>query len=138
MILLDTNIVSEIMRPEPSTTVVDWMDNQVPGLLFLCSFTVAEIQYGLEALPDGARREALQDAFFRFLDEGFDGRILDFDLDAARIYGRLMAHRRRLGRPLSVPDGQIASIAMARHFTLATRNVRDFEHLAIQMVNPFA
>ena len=137
MIVLDTNVVSEVMRPRPETAVLDWLDRQATELLFLTAITVAEIEFGLRALPRGRRREQLREQFQRFLGLGFDGRVVDFDPVAARCYGELMARRRRLGRPMSVLDGQIAAITKAQRFRIATRNVRDFADCGIEIVNPF-
>jgi predicted nucleic acid-binding protein len=137
MILLDTNVVSAIMAPSPPRQVVDWLNSQETVLLHLSTITIAEIGYGLFVLPDGKRRRSLEERFERFLTEGFEQRILDFDPPAARLYGEVMGHRRALGRPLSVPDGLIASIARAHGFAVATRNVRDFAECGLELVDPF-
>ena len=137
MILLDTNIISEMMRPVPTAQVVSWFNQQRSTLLFLCAVTVAEISYGLNALAEGARRRRLQEAFEKLLRIGFQHRILPFDLPAAEIYGNIMANRKAAGRPLSVLDGQIAAIARAEGFILATRNERDFVDCGVEIINPF-
>jgi predicted nucleic acid-binding protein len=137
MILLDTNIVSELMRTEPATQVIEWLNDQNSSELYLSAITVAEISYGLNALPAGARRKQLKSAFNKALDLGFKHRILAFDFAAAEHYGIIMADRKAAGRPLSVPDGQIAAITYSQGLLLATRNGRDFVDCGIEIVNPF-
>lgn len=137
MILLDTNIVSAIMSPSPPRVVVDWLNGQETVTLFLSTITIAEIGYGLWILPDGKRRRFLEDRFESFVAKGFEQRILDFDLSAARLYAEVMGRRRAMGRPLSIPDGQIASIARASNLSVATRNARDFEECGLELVDPF-
>ncbi len=138
MILLDTNIVSAVMAPAPPQAVLDWLNNQETFTLYLSTVTVAEIGYGLWVLPEGKRRRSLERRFERFVAEGFDQRILDFDHRAARLYPEVMGRRRTTGRPLGVLDGQIASIARANSFAVATRNLSDFEECGVELVNPFA
>jgi predicted nucleic acid-binding protein len=137
VILLDTNIVSEVMAPAPGRLVLDWLNSRASGTVYLPAITVAEIRYGLEILPRGRRRRDLEERFARFVARGFSHRVLPFDEAAAEEYGPIMAERRRLGRPMSILDGQIAAIAKSRHFALATRNVRDFEECGLELVNPF-
>jgi predicted nucleic acid-binding protein len=137
MIVLDTNVVSEMMKPSPKTSLVDWLNRQETATLYLSTITLAEIGYGLHAMPDGKRRRSLEDRFEEFIVEGFDQRILGFDRVAARAYGELMGRRKTLGRPMSILDGQIASIARANHFAIATRNVDDFEECGVSLINPF-
>lgn len=137
MIVLDTNIVSEMMKPAPKRSVIDWLNHQETATLYLSTITLAEIGYGLHIMTDGQRRRLLEDRFDKFVVAGFDQRILGFDMAAARLYGELMGHRRKLGQPLSVLDGQIASIARANHFAVATRNVDDFEECGLTLINPF-
>jgi len=137
MIILDTNIISELMRPSPSPKVITWIDEQHTSTLFITSITVAEIRYGLNVLPKGQRRGSLEDAFERTIQTGFFHRVLDFDLSAANVYGPLMASRRSRGQPLSISDGQIASIALVFGSKLATRNLRDFEDSGIELIDPF-
>ena len=105
--------------------------------MYLSTVSVAEIHFGIESLPVGARRQRLLESFEHFLTKGFDERILDFDLDAAWIYGKVMGHRRRIGRPMAVADGQIAAIALGQGLVLATRNVKDFEETGLVLCNPF-
>jgi len=137
VILLDTNVLSELMKPRPRTSVVAWINAQQSARLWLSAIAVAEIEYGLYAMPDGARRRTLRHRFEAFVGTAFSGRVVEFDYPAAKIYGEIMASRRAGGRPMSVPDGQIASIALNRGFKLATRNLRDFEDCGLDLVNPF-
>ena len=137
MILVDTNVVSEIMRVSPSVNVVNWLNDQKSGELFCSSITIGEIEYGLRILPDDKRRLDLKERFERFIVLAFSHRVLVYDETAARLYGEIMGHRKELGRPMSVPDGQIAAIARSKGFMLATRNISDFEECGIELVNPF-
>lgn len=137
MIVLDTNVVSEIMKAAPSPTVLDWLNAQDAASLYLTTISMAEIGYGLCLLPDGKRREFLAERFEQFIAQAFEQRILSFDEAAARAYSGIMWHRKALGRPISVTDGQIAAIAKTRGFTIATRNIKDFEESQIALVNPF-
>lgn len=138
MILLDTNVISEIMKPLPDGHVIDWMNATTSNSLFVSTITIAEIHYGLELLPDGRRRIDLESRFQQFLSRGFDQRVVSFDVPAARLYGTLMAHRRRTGTPLASLDGQIASIARVHGFAVATRNGDHFADCGVELVNPFA
>ena len=126
------------MAPLPERPVVDWLNRQETVTLYLSTVTLAEIGYGLWTIPDDKRRRALEDRFEKFVVEGFDDRIVGFDTRAARLYGEAMGRRKALARPLGSLDGQIASIARARHFAVATRNVRDFEECGLDLVDPFA
>jgi predicted nucleic acid-binding protein len=137
MILLDTNVVSEVMKTRPSDAVVAWLNGQASEKLFVSAITIGEVAYGLRILPDGKRRSGLRERFERFVAVAFDQRVLAYDESAARIYGELMGDRKELGLPMSVPDGQIAAIARLNHLAVATRNVLDFEHFGIDVANPF-
>ncbi|KHD04928.1 plasmid stabilization protein [Candidatus Thiomargarita nelsonii] len=137
MILLDTNVVSEVMRKKPSDNVLNWLNLHNDGDLFISSITIAEIGYGLRILPIGKRRQLLQIRFEQFVSEGFAGRIIDFNELAARTYAEIMGMCKEKGRPMSLPDGQIAAIAQTNHMALATRNITDFEACGIQLINPF-
>ena len=137
MVLLDTNIMSALMSSQPHLEVVEWLDTQEPECVFLSSVTIAEISYGLESLPNGRRRRQLSDAFDRFLALGFVERNLDFDFRSAKIYGSIMALRNKVGRPMSIADGQIAAIAKANGLALATRNVKDFQDCGLVIINPY-
>lgn len=138
MIILDTNVLAEFMTSPPSKLVEDWLNAQDPISLYMTSISIAEIVYGLQVMPEGKRRRLLEDRFEQFIATAFASRILDFDESAARIYGELRAYRRKIGRPLSDFDGQIAAIARTRGYSIATRNVADFEHCLVELINPFA
>lgn len=137
MILLDTNVISEGIRPKPSPSVAAWMNSNPENSLFLCAPVLAELRYGIERLPHGARRDFLRATVDRIRDEGFRDRILPFDTPAVEEYGRLVAHREHLGRPIDTIDAQIAAIALANRFAIATRNVAHFDHLGLELINPF-
>jgi len=137
MIILDTNVLSELMRPTPSPWVVAWVAKQSAAELFTTTITEAEIFYGLELLTKGKRREGLLAAAEALFAEDLAGRVLGFDSDAARAFSRLAAHRRALGRPISHADAQIAAITQVRGAKLATRNVTDFEDCGIDAVDPW-
>lgn len=137
MIVLDTNVVSEPLRPAPDGRVVAWLDDQHVETLYLTTPTLAEVRYGIAALPDGRRRRSLRDRFEEETVPLFIGRILAFDESASVTYARLQAAARALGRPLGVMDGLIAAICMARGHALATRNVADFELAEVDLMNPW-
>lgn len=137
MILLDTNVIAELMRPAPLPAVVEWLNEQDSAQLLLSSITIAEIGYGLEILPAGQRRAGLEMGFQKVI-HAFSGRILSFDQEAAQHYGQLMGTRRAAGRPLGSLDGQIAAIARSNGARVATRNVRDFDGCGVEVIDPFA
>ncbi len=137
MIVLDTNVLSELMRPKPSTRVVAWVASQSSVELVTTSITEAEIFYGIELLTRGKRREALLAAAEAMFAEDLAGRVFGFDSDAARVFSKISAHRRALGRPISHADAQIAAIAQARGAKLATRNVPDFAGCGLDLVDPW-
>ena len=137
MIVLDTNVVSEMMRAAPAPAVLSWMNDQDASGLFLTAVTVAEIRYGLRVLPQGKRRHSLGEGFERILAEGFAGRVLAFDEAAAHRYGEVMGRRKEMGRPLAILDGQIASIAWSNGCSVATRNVHHFLDCGVEVINPF-
>ena len=138
MILLDTNVVSELMRNSPSDHVLDWLDSQASETLFLSTVTLAEISYGLKCLPQGKHSQSLNTRFKQFIKQAFEQRIISFDREAAYCYGELMAYRKRVGRPMSSLDGQIAAVAQANTMVLATRNIKDFNSLDLEIINPFS
>ena len=137
MIVLDTNIVSELIRPRPNPSVVDWVARQPGTSLFISAVTEAELRYGVEILPAGHRRERLAAEIESTLREDFSRRILPFDSAAARAYATIMADRRAAGRPISQADCQIAAIARSRGAPVATRDVADFAGCGIKVVNPW-
>ena len=138
MVLLDTNVVSELMRSAPSAEVLVWVDALPPRELFVTSVTEAEVRTGIAILPDGARRRGLADAAERTLGDLFAGRVLPFDSSAARAYADIAAASRAAGRPISQSDCQIAAIARSRGLALATRNVRDFSETGVEVIDPWA
>ena len=138
MILLDTNVLSEFMRPQPSATVVAWLDEQPTGTVYTSAICRAEIELGLLLMPSGKRQEALSRAAQAMFAEDFAGRCLPFDEDAAHYYARIVSTRTRAGRPISVEDAQTAAIALAHGLPLATRNTTDFELIdGLEVVNPW-
>ena len=138
MIIFDTNVLSELMKPDPSRTVAAWVAEQSPAEIFTTSITEAEIFYGIEMLAKGQRREKLLAAADAMFTEDLEGRIHGFDSDAARAFSKIAARRRQLGRPISQADAQIAAIAQVRRAKLATRNVADFQDCGIDVVDPWA
>jgi predicted nucleic acid-binding protein len=137
MIILDTNVLSELMMPTPSPRVVAWVAKQPATEIFTTSITEAEIFYGLELLAKGKRREDLLAAAEAMFAEDLAGRVLGFDSDAARAFSRIAAHRCALGKPISHADAQIAAITQVRGAKLATRNVADFEDCGLHAVDPW-
>ncbi|MBL4826343.1 MAG: type II toxin-antitoxin system VapC family toxin [Spongiibacteraceae bacterium] len=137
MIILDTNVVSEFMTSPPASQVLNWLNEQDVTSLYLSTITIAEIGYGLRAMPEGKRRRLLSERFEQFVDAAFTQRILSFDEVAARVYGEIMCQRKEMGRPMSNLDGQIAAVARSRGLGVATRNIKDFEHCQIELINPF-
>lgn len=137
MNLIDTNVISEVMRISPSLRVVEWLNQQDAGSLYISTVTIGEIEYGLRILPEGKRRQELKERFERFIKRAFTQRILAYDEAAARAYGDLMGFRKELGRPMSVPDGQIAAIARSAGLAIATRNIGDFEACGVKLIDPF-
>lgn len=128
MILLDTNVLSELMKAKPEARVIAWLDEQPASTLFISAITRAEIELGIALLPDGKRKQNITDAAKRMFD-AFSGRLLVFGELAAIEYGQLVAQRTRIGRQITVEDAQIAAIALAHGLQLATRNVRDFKDI---------
>ena len=137
MFLLDTNVISELMRAEPSPTVLGWFGAHDAADLFISAVTEAELRAGIAYLPEGQRRDRLQLAVDAMIDQDFQGRILPFDTIAARPYAQIAAQRRAAGPPIAEADCQIAAIAMAAGAPVATRNVKDFEGSGVQLINPW-
>lgn len=137
MIVLDTNVLSELMRPSPSVEVVRWVSVQPAAQLFTTAITEAEVFYGIELLAKSRRREGLLVAAEAMFSEDFAGRILSFDSEAARAFAQIATRRRLAGRPISQADAQIAAIVEIHNATLATRNGADFESTGIRLVNPW-
>jgi len=138
MIVLDTNVVSELMRASPAENVFDWVAGQPAQSLYITSISRAEIVHGILLLPAGRRRSAIQAAAESMFSVEFGGRILPFEASAARAYAKIAVDRRHAGRPISSFDAQIAAIALVARATLATRNVSDFEGCGLKLMNPWS
>ena len=136
MILLDTNVVSEALKPDSHPMVRAWLDAQVAETIFLPSITVAELLFGIGALPDGRRKEMLGARIDGLLDE-FAGRILPFDTSAARRYADLAVKARAAGQGFPTPDGYIAAIAAAHGFTVASRDTSPFKAAGLSVIDPW-
>lgn len=137
MIILDTNVLSALMRQKPETPVVTWLDRQPAESVWITSVTLFEARLGLALLPKGRRRRTLEAAFAELLKDDLEDRVLDFDSAAATQAAALAAERHARGRPVDMRDTQIAGIALARRATLATRNVRHFLDLNVPVVDPW-
>jgi len=137
MIILDTNVLSALMRQVPEAQVVAWLDRQPAESVWITSITLFEARLGLALLPKGRRQQTLEAAFARLLEDDLENRVLDFDSAAATEAASLAAARQKAGRPVDMRDTQIAGIALARRATLATRNVRHFQDLNVPVVDPW-
>ncbi len=137
MIILDTNVVSALMRLRPEAAVRNWLDRQPRLSIWTTAITVFEIRAGLAMMVVGRQRTRLEREFANIISEDLEGRILPFDTSAAEETAVLMAERRRIGRTGELRDGMIAGIAIARHATLATRNTRHFADLPVAVVDPW-
>ncbi|WP_377154823.1 type II toxin-antitoxin system VapC family toxin [Roseateles sp. UC29_93] len=137
MILLDTNVVSEPLKPRPSAAVLGWLNAQDPWDLHISTITVAELFAGVEVLPKGNRRSGLQRLIERELLPLFEGRILPFDESAAREFGKIVGLGKAKGRPVKFDDGAIAAIAKANRMTVSTRNIKHFETTGVHVVDPW-
>ena len=138
MILLDTNVLSELMRAKPAPQVLEWVDAQPAGDLVITSITVAEILYGIAKMPDGKRKQGLLDVASVMFDEDFAGNILPFDADAAVHYAEIAAETEAKGRVVDMADAQIAAIGRLHDAVIATRNIRHFETLGVALVDPWS
>lgn len=137
MIILDTNVLSELLRPNPQPSVLSWMDGKPGSAMFVTAIARAEMLLGIRCMPEGRRRSDLEWAAREIFEVDFAGRVLNFDRDAADAFATLAAERRKAGRPISQADAMIAAITLSRGATLATRNVRDFVGCGINVVNPW-
>jgi toxin FitB len=137
MILLDTNVISELMRREPSALVLAWVEERPRSRLGITAITQAEILYGIELLPKGGRKHGLFTAAQTMFSEDFQGRIFPFNSDAAPAFAKISAVRQIQGKPISQLDAQIAAIVQTLGAELATRNVTDFEGCGIKLLNPW-
>jgi predicted nucleic acid-binding protein len=138
MIILDTNVVSELVRPVPSAQVIHWISSQPPLLLYTTSITQAEIMYGMETLTKGKKKRALEAALAGMFDEDFRGRVLGFDSSCTKFFAEIAAARKTRGQPISQFDAQIAAIARSRKAILATHNIADFRECGLKLINPWA
>ena len=137
MIIVDTNVVSELLRSSPQPEVLAWWNAQIPIDMYVTVITEAELRYGTAIMPSGRRLEQLQVRMEYMLTNFFDGRVLSFDIPAAREYARILAERRSIGRPRPQNDGMIAAIVRSNGGTVATRNVLDFTDCGIEIINPW-
>ncbi len=137
MFVIDTNVASELMRPNPAPVVAAWFAEHDAEHMYLTAVSEAELLYGVAIMPVGRRRAALEAAMTRWLDQGFTERILPFDSAAARAYAEIAASRRHAGRPIGEADCQIAAISRSRSAVLVTHNVRDFEGTDVKLVDPW-
>jgi len=137
VIILDTNVLSALMQAQPDVRVIDWLDRQAPESIWITSITLFESRLGLALLPEGRRKQALEAAFERLLNEHLQNRVLGFDAAAALEAAMLAAARQRAGRPVDLRDTQIAGIAAARRASIATRNLRHFQDLSVPVINPW-
>ncbi|MEO7727711.1 MAG: type II toxin-antitoxin system VapC family toxin [Burkholderiales bacterium] len=137
MIVLDTNVLSALMRQAPDAPVIAWLDHQPAESVWITSITLFEARLGLALLPKGRRRLTLETAFAQLLENDLENRVLDFDSAAATEAALLAAQRQKTGRSVDMRDTQIAGIALARRATLATRNVRHFQDLNVPVVDPW-
>jgi hypothetical protein len=137
MIILDTNVLSELMKLEPNEQVLSWLRPKPRSTVFITTITQAEVYFGIGLLPVGKRRQQLETTIEQTFEIDFQGRILPFDSRAARCYGQIASNRRQRGQPISTADAQIAAIASVHHGVLATRNTSDFLECGLQLLNPW-
>ena len=137
VIVLDTNVLSALMRRDADPMAVAWLDDQPPESIWTTAITVFEIRFGLELLADRRWRQRLEGAFAKALEEDFEGRVLSFDPHAAQAAAIVAAEQRQAGRSVEIRDVKIAGIAIARKATLATGNPRHFENLGIALIDPW-
>jgi len=135
--ILDTNILRELYVPVPHEKVISWLKRQEPENLYITTFNVAEIRYGIEQLPEGKKKSGIESWLENLLLPNFNGRVLTFDLKSAQAWGVITAQDKKNGRPRPSMDGLLASIAIAHDMVLVTRNIKDFSGLGIELVNPF-
>lgn len=137
MIVLDTNVISELWKKEPDPNVLAWIDAQIVETLYLSTITVAELRYGVATMPEGKRRSIYDERLEREVLPAFSGRILSFDLDTSRAYAQLMAAARATGRAVGQADGYVAATASARGLVVATRDTSPFEAAGLQVIDPW-
>ena len=136
MIVLDTNVVSELMRKDAAAEVVAWVDRHPGDQVFITAVTAAELLYGVARLPDGRSKQALAAKVRDLIDEDFEDQVLSFNSDSAHHYAEIVASRARLGKPISMADAQIAAICRQYELGLGTRNTKDFADTGIRVFNP--
>lgn len=134
--LVDTNVLSELAKPQPDGEVLAWFAKHEPHL-YISSISIGEIRKGLEMLPKGKRKTALQ-AWFKAVCERMEGRVLSFNASTAHVWGQLVAHLETKGLPIPTLDSQIAATAQRHNLAIVTRNVPDFQHTGLKILNPFA
>jgi toxin FitB len=137
VIILDTNVISELTRPVPDSGVIAWLDSQPAAVTAVTAITVAELRYGVRRMPDGRRKTQLSEAVSALVDTDFRGRVEAFDVLAAEQYAEVVTTRERAGLPISTSDAQIAAICRVRNATLATRNTADFTGTGVDLINPW-
>lgn len=137
MIILDTNVASEMMRPIPERRVIRWLDQQDMDAVFLTAISEAELRYGIAIMPNGRRKKLLADSLAATLSEDFGSRILPFGKKAAEAYAVIRSKRRAIGRPIKEMDAQIAAIAASHGANIATRNVKDFDDCGVTVIDPW-
>lgn len=137
MILLDTNVLSELMKAKPNESVLSWLATQSAASLGTTSITMAEILHGIMLLPAGKKRNAIELAAAAMFEEDFSARVLAFDSDVAPLYATIAVERRKAGRPISHFDAQVAAIARLNNAAIATRNVADFEGCGVKVIDPW-
>jgi predicted nucleic acid-binding protein len=137
VILLDTNVISEVLRPAPEPAVLAWLRLSRRRELWTCSIVLAELFSGVDMMPAGKRQQILREKMDDLVSTLFAGQISNFDVAAARAYGSILARRQAMGHRISELDAQIAAIAVVCGATLATRNIQDFEHCGIQLIDPW-
>ncbi len=137
MLVVDTNVLSELMRPSPNAAIASWIAERATSSLHLTAISEAELRFGLAIMPPGRRQDGLAEGLERMLRTGFANRVLPFDSAAASAYAEIAAARRALGRPMSEADCQIAAIVRSRGMAVVTRNVRDFADAGIDVINPW-
>jgi predicted nucleic acid-binding protein len=137
MIVVDTNAISELMRPLPDSRVMRWFNSQADGRLYLATTSLAELLSGLSSMPNGQRKTGLKELLETLRTLWFAGRVLAFTEEAAESYGRIVSGARQRGRAISIPDGQIAAVAAVHGFAVATRDTGPFEAAGVAVVNPW-
>jgi hypothetical protein len=137
VIVLDTNVISELTRQAPAPRVISWLDALTASEVATTAITAAELLYGVARMPDGRRKTELAAAVHGLLSDDFKGRVLSFDEPAAQRYADIVTGRERLGRPIGMADAQIAAICRTADATLATRNTDDFQETGIELINPW-